>query len=160
MASSDSSTDEELQLLPMLLLEYDALEDFAEPVRRGGSVLGRKANEDRDHLTIHARLWRDYFFENPRCDESTFRRRFRMSRGLFQRIHDSVVQHDGYFVQKRDATGRLGLSSYLKITAAIRILAYAMPADILGESLGMAESTVLDSLVRFCNAVVAVFGET
>ena len=61
-----------------------------------------------------------------------------------------------YFVQKPDALGKLGNTSYLKITAALRMLAYDMPADALEENVELSEIE-LESIKRFCNAVIAFF---
>jgi len=46
-----------------------------------------------------------------------------------------------------------------KITAALRMLAYGVPADSLDEALYIAESTIIESLREFVKAVVEVFGE-
>ncbi|XP_021991124.1 uncharacterized protein LOC110887868 [Helianthus annuus] len=59
----------------------------------------------------------------------TERRRFRMRKPLFLRIVDTVTANDIYFPQRRDATGRQGLSSLQKCTATIRVLAYGTSAD-------------------------------
>ena len=45
-----------------------------------------------------------------------------------------------------------------KCTAAIRMLAYGIPGDLVDEYVRMSESTCLLSLYNFCKAVVAVFG--
>ena len=88
-----------------------------------------------------------------------FRRRFRMSQSLFLRISEAVQLHDGYFVQRRDAMGRIGLSAIQKITAATRMLAYGVSADATDEYVKIGESTTIKSLKRFCRAVIEVFGE-
>ncbi|XP_073063962.1 uncharacterized protein [Primulina eburnea] len=113
---------------------------------------------NRDRLAAEQRVYNDYFSESPMYNESMFKRRFRMSRRLFLRIMESVQQHDNYFVQKVDALGRPGLSPYQKITAAMRILAYGMAADSTDEYIKIGESTAIESLKRFCRAVVEVFG--
>ena len=82
-----------------------------------------------------------------------------MCKDLFIRIHDAVVRHDPYFLQKRDALGQLGISSHLKITAALRILAYALPADFIEENLELSATVALESLKRFCDGVISVLGE-
>ena len=157
---TDSSSDDELAMLPVSVAAFDdsESEDDEPRVSRGGSTPGKKRNLDRSHLECHEKLWNKYFSENPRYDEQTFRRRFRMSSRLFRRIHDAMKLHDIYFMQKRDAIGRLGLSSYQKITAAIRMLAYAMPADILEDVMGMAESTILESFARFVKLLLQFSG--
>ena len=82
-----------------------------------------------------------------------------MRRTLFVRIWNAVEQHDQYFVQKRNATGILGLSSLQKITAAFRMLTYGVAADATDDYVRIGESTAIESLRRFVSAVVEVFGD-
>ncbi|KAK3229557.1 hypothetical protein Dsin_001438 [Dipteronia sinensis] len=86
-----------------------------------------------------------------------FRQRFRMGRSLFLRIVEKVEARDNYFVQRRDSVGRLGLSALQKITAVFRMLAYGCPADATDEYIRIGESTTIESLKRFCRAVVEEF---
>ncbi|KAE9108166.1 hypothetical protein PF007_g12762 [Phytophthora fragariae] len=44
-----------------------------------------------------------------------------------------MERHNRYFQQRRDATGKLGLSALQKSTAAIRQLAYGMPAGAVDD---------------------------
>ncbi|XP_062081136.1 uncharacterized protein LOC133785938 [Humulus lupulus] len=81
-----------------------------------------------------------------------------MGRALFLHIYDVVQRHDNYFVQRRDGLGKLGLSGLQKVTAVFRMLAYGVPADATDEYIKIGESTALESLKRFCRAVVEVFG--
>ncbi|KAF5451689.1 hypothetical protein F2P56_026775 [Juglans regia] len=82
-----------------------------------------------------------------------------MSRDLFLRIHSAVEAYDNYFVQKRDASGRLGLSSLQKMTVAIRMLAYGVTADLMDEYLRIGETTARLSLKKFVKAIVAIFSD-
>ena len=82
-----------------------------------------------------------------------------MGRNLFLHIFNAVCNYDNYFVQKRDAYGKLGLSGLQKTTAVFRMLAYGLPADATDEYIKIGESTAVESLKRFCRAVVEVFGE-
>ena len=82
-----------------------------------------------------------------------------MGRPLFLRIVNGVEQYDPYFVQTADAIGNLGLSSLQKVTAAFRILTYGTPADSVDEYVWIGESTAIESLRRFVQAVIAVFGD-
>ncbi|KAE9081343.1 hypothetical protein PF007_g22700 [Phytophthora fragariae] len=82
-----------------------------------------------------------------------------MRRALFLRIVNAIEGHDSYFQQRADATGKLGLSALQKCTAAIRQLAYGMPADAVDEYVRIAESNAIKSLLRFCSAVIEVFGD-
>ena len=68
------------------------------------------------------------------------------------------VGYDKYFECKEDALGKIGFSSYQKCTTAIWMLAYGVPGDLIDEYIRMSESTCLDSMYRFCKAVIAVFG--
>ena len=74
-------------------------------------------------------------------------------------VLDAVKQHDNYFTQRRDALGRLGLSTLQKVTAAIRILAYGMHADATDEYIKIGESTAIECMKRFCRAIVEIILE-
>jgi hypothetical protein len=70
-----------------------------------------------------------------------------------------VEAHDDYFVQKRNAANVLRLSCFQKVTAAMRMLTYGVPADATDEYVRIGESTALESLRRFVTAVVEIFGD-
>ncbi|POM63667.1 Uncharacterized protein PHPALM_20900 [Phytophthora palmivora] len=122
-----------------------------------GSSPGRLPNIDRGAPEAHEHLVRDYFAEVPVYSEHTFRRRFTMRRSLYLRIVRCVELQDCYFQQRPDATEKMGLSAMQKCTAAVRQLAYGMPADAVGEYVMIGESSAIKSLMRFCTAVIAVF---
>ncbi|XP_062535428.1 uncharacterized protein LOC134204668, partial [Armigeres subalbatus] len=69
------------------------------------------------------------------------------------------MEANTYFVQKPDATGKMGLSCLQKCTAAIRQLAYGSPSDAIDEYVRMAESTARKCLLEFCCTVEKVFGD-
>ncbi|XP_073312269.1 protein ANTAGONIST OF LIKE HETEROCHROMATIN PROTEIN 1-like [Primulina huaijiensis] len=153
--------DEQQTVLSQLINSATVVSNYfqeSDNLHRQGSITGHVVI-NRDRLAAELRLYNDYFSESPMYNESMFKRRFRMSRRLFLRIMESVQQHDNYFVQKVDALGRPGLSPYQKITAAMRILAYGMAADSTDEYIKIGESTAIESLKRFCRAVVEVFGD-
>jgi hypothetical protein len=77
---------------------------------------------------------------------------------LLLTILNGVRVHDDYFTARPDATGNLGFTSYQKFFAAIRMLAYGVADDLIDEYLRMSETTCLESIYKFCKAVVAVFG--
>ena len=66
-----------------------------------------------------------------------------MSRSLFLNIISKVEAHGLYFVQKRNGGKKLGLSSFQKITAALRMLAYGVMGDFMDEYVRIEETTVL-----------------
>ena len=81
-----------------------------------------------------------------------------MRRPLFLRILDCIKQHDSYFIYKQNASKTMGLTGIQKMTAAMRMIAYGGPADAQDENLKIAESTVLECLDHFCQAIVDVYG--
>jgi hypothetical protein len=58
-------------------------------------------------------------------------------------IFKEVTKHDRFFEQRRNACGELGHSTYQKVTAALRMLAYGIPADLVDDHLAMDESQQL-----------------
>lgn len=157
------------ELLCMLMEEDSEEEKFIEEIiignsddestRRRGSRPGKKANIDRERLLGNQRLLRDYFIPNCTYPELIFRRRYRMSSLLFERIRLDLEEYDSYFVTKIDALGVVGLSSHQKITAAFRMLMYGIAADTTDEYLRISETTALQSLKKTCTAILAVYGD-
>ncbi|CAL2260551.1 unnamed protein product [Prunus armeniaca] len=69
------------------------------------------------------------------------------------RVMHDICNYDDYFVQKKNCAGDLGLLPEQKFTAVIRMLVYGSSADQVDEIARMGKSTILESLVRFCDAV-------
>ncbi|KAK3225453.1 hypothetical protein Dsin_005315 [Dipteronia sinensis] len=123
----------------------------------GGSTHGRRYIH-RDRNERHDLIINDYFKgEHTKYTSEHFRRRFRMDVELFKKILRAIGNYDVYFTQKVDAVGKDGLSPLQKMIAAVRMLAYGCPADILDEYVQIGESTAIESLKRFCDAVIGVF---
>ena len=134
MSLSYDSSEEEFDMeeeedLAMIL----AMHINKEP-KHGGSVMGRQKIW-RDRIDAHNRLIRHYFAENPIYPESYFCRRFRMSTDFFKRIAEKLASHDWFFQQRKNATGELGHSTFQKVTAALRMLAYSIPVDLVDNHL-------------------------
>jgi ethanolamine ammonia-lyase large subunit len=66
-----------------------------------------------------------------------------MQIGLFRRIVQDLQNHNEYFLQKRDAAGKLGFSSIQKVTAAMRMMAYGCSADSIDEYTQMGKSSYI-----------------
>jgi len=96
---------------------------------------GKRTYIERNREEGHIRLWNDYFSEEPTFPRYLFRRRFRMNKDLFMRIVYRLSEEFRFFQQRRDATGRDGLSPLQKCTAAIRLLAYGSADDSVDEYL-------------------------
>ena len=83
-----------------LLLQWDELDsdrDQEHERKRGGSLPGKAPNKNRNWFKGHIRLYNDYFAEVPVYSEAQFRRRFRMGRALFLKIHDKISTADHEF---------------------------------------------------------------
>ncbi|XP_008388913.2 uncharacterized protein [Malus domestica] len=107
----------------------------------------------------HDTLMNNYFNPNSVYTEKDFRCRFRMRRHVFKRLLHDVQHVNPYFQQKLDRAGRPGLSPHHKVTIALRMLAYASPADAMHDTYGISKSTRLDNLVEFCHTVVQLYKE-
>jgi hypothetical protein len=84
-----------------------------------------------------------------------------MSRNLFKKIVETILQHDydGYSMQKRSACVLLGLDPLQNMTAAMRMLTYGIAADGADEYVRSAESTNLEACKKFVIKVCEVFGD-
>jgi hypothetical protein len=126
--------------------------------RVGGSRPGKAKNIDRDHLEMHKRMIKDYFSDTSVWGPVHFCRRFRMRRSLFLIIMERVCACDDYFVQKRDACGLLGLSPHQKITSVLHFLALGICSDATNEYCRISESTMMETMKRFCAMIRVEFG--
>jgi hypothetical protein len=152
-STSDEEFDmEEEEDIAMIL----ALHKNKRP-KHGGSVFGRERLR-RARVDGHNRLMLNYFAESPVYPERYFRRRFRMGTELFKYIAESMKLHDSFFEQRRNAAGELGHSTFQKVTAALRMMAYGIPADLVDDNLAMGESQAIKCVKRFAVAMVEVFG--
>ncbi|KAK1631803.1 hypothetical protein QYE76_006118 [Lolium multiflorum] len=128
--------------------EEEAAED------QGREERSRSPAEDGGHAMLH----NDYFADDA-TQADNFRRRYRMSKGMFMNILHGVREFDPYFKLKVDVVGILGFSSVQKCTAAMRMLAYGAPADTQDDYLRMSESTAIECMYKFYRAVVGKFGK-
>lgn len=101
----------------------------------GGARKGKAPNKERDFALAYSQLVKDYFNGRDSVyNEVDFERRFRMSRALFNVIHDRLMGKEP-FVQKYDATGKLGIRPLVKLVACLRFLAYGDSYDREDENL-------------------------
>nr|XP_043638462.1 uncharacterized protein LOC122609482 [Erigeron canadensis] len=84
-----------------------------------------------------ARLMRNYFVDEPIYNAKMFRRRYRMSKRLFLQICDDLAAEYPFFQQRYDGSGKLGFSTKLKCTSALRQLAYGTSVDTFDENFGI-----------------------
>ncbi|KAI3680915.1 hypothetical protein L6452_35694 [Arctium lappa] len=166
-SSSSSSTSEKfVQWLvddssSQLVTQYVALQKQQIVDANSSSIRKKKKrrNIDRNREDGDRRLYEDYFSENLTYNDDIFRHRFRMQRPLFLRIVEGVKNHDRFFESGTDCTRRSKLSPLQKCTAAIRMLAYGVAADVVDEYLRIGETITIKCVKKFARAIIAVFGD-
>jgi hypothetical protein len=72
-----------------------------------------------------------------------------MSIDLFKHIATEVTRYDRFFEQRRNAAGELGHSTYQKVTAALRMLAYGIPAVFVVNNLLYLYDTFIYEFMKF-----------
>jgi hypothetical protein len=149
---SSSDDDDDLDMFTLLMVDYARKKKR----KRRGSIVDREVVR-RPQESGHDKLFQDYFCENSIYGHRLFRRRFRMSHRLFIRIANDVKEHCSYFVQKRNAAGKLGHSCFKKVAASIRMLASGCVADLVDDWLYIGESTAIKSMRLFVKSVVEIF---
>ncbi|XP_021804518.1 uncharacterized protein LOC110748853 [Prunus avium] len=113
----------------------------------------RAPNVDRRRQSRGKNLLEDYFIQNSLYPVSKFRERYRMQPHLFQKIMHDICNYDTYFIQKYDALRVVGLLPEQKLTAILRMLTSGASVEQVDEIARMGKSTILECLVRFCDAV-------
>ncbi|GJR93847.1 ALP1-like protein [Tanacetum coccineum] len=122
----------------------------------------------REREKAEERLIDDYFGDDeyePKYPEETFRRRYRMSSTLFNKIVNDILSYDvqpipeyfTYFSSRLDATGRKSIGPILKCTSAIRQLAYGTAPDAFDEYLQIAERTSRECLDNFTKCIHVLY---
>ncbi|GJY33995.1 ALP1-like protein isoform X1 [Tanacetum coccineum] len=127
--------------------DYEAYHHFVALCEQeaGGSRSGltrRRTCIPREREDAEQRLIDDYFGDNeflPKYPEENFRRRYRMSSTLFNKIVNNILSYDvepipeyfTYFRQRYDATGRNNIGLILKCTSVIRQPARAYQINML-----------------------------
>ena len=82
-----------------------------------------------------------------------------MSHSLFLHIKSMLKATEPYFVQRRNATRKLRLSSFQKMTAVIRMLTYGTTVDLCDEYVSIGESIAMKCLKIFVKAMVSNFSK-
>lgn len=139
-------------------------------LQHGGSERGKAANIERDYCAAHQRYMLKYFWpqhlcrpnsaqKGPEQSETTFERRFRMPRRVFNRVCATAIANSEYLRKglRPNCAGRIGISPLLKVICALRQLSYGIPADLADDLFDVSETTASDCLQAFCNAVISGF---
>ncbi|GJW23963.1 serine/threonine-protein kinase STY17-like protein [Tanacetum coccineum] len=98
-----------------------------------------------------------FFSDDPMYDATRFRKTFRMTRPLFNQIVTAVTNHDPYFHNNIDCTGREDIFPLIKCTSTIRQLAYGVNASFLDGYMQISERSSHMALNHFCEAVMEIY---
>ena len=113
--------------------------------KHGGSACGRKQLEFRDFDEAYKKLRRQYFDDGGlQYSEHFFRRRFRMSRRLFDRITSKISEREMWFQYWPNPVTKKGTYPLQKFVAALRMLAYGKGGDECDELLDIAGTPFLN----------------
>ncbi|XP_009339168.1 uncharacterized protein LOC103931417 [Pyrus x bretschneideri] len=124
-----------------------------------GGFVACRSYKSRNREMAHDNLMNNYFNPNSMYTEEDFRRRFRMRRFVFERLLHDVQHVNPYFQQKQNRAGRPGFLPHQKVTIALRMMAYAYPADVMDDTYSMSESTCLDTLTEFYDTITYLYKE-
>lgn len=166
MDDDDGHTEALIMHHMQLLAELEETE-----TKQKGSAPGKRPNIERDFAAGHLRIMQDYFWpaEQQRNDGSMlrgpvyssehFRRRFAMSREIFDRVFSTVVLNQSYFRLglKPNCVGKIGLSPLQKVVSAVRQICYGTSADAMDDYIRISESSAMLSLKHFCDTIVNKF---
>nr|GEV16521.1 hypothetical protein [Tanacetum cinerariifolium] len=81
-----------------------------------------------------------------------------MARLLFNQIVIAVTNHDAYFHNNINCSGREGIFPLIKCTSAIRQLAYGVNASFLDDYMQISKRSSRMALDHFCEAVKDIYG--
>ena len=78
---------------------------------------------------------------------------------LFVKIVQACEENCRYFTCRRNAAGLLGFSVYQKISVAMRVIAFDIPADYADGYLRIGEDTTIESVRMFAKTIICIFGK-
>jgi hypothetical protein len=70
-----------------------------------------------------------------------------------------MKKYNKFVEKRRNAARELGHSTYQNVTAALRMLAYGIPADLVDDYLPMGESQAIKCVKSFAVGIVKVLDE-
>jgi len=131
---------------------YQFLQDTA------SSSVQTRNTIDRNREVGCETLMNDWFVEEPKYDETYFRKKFRMDKSMFLKIVGDIEARYPYFQEGYDARGKKSFTAIQKCTSAIRQLGTGNAPDEYDEYLCMAARTSRENLDHFCAAIIELYG--
>ncbi|GJT27095.1 reverse transcriptase domain-containing protein [Tanacetum coccineum] len=154
---------------------YEAYEQFLAMTNQEARGSGSGIKRTRTYIPCEReeaeqRLLDDYFGNDdtpPKYPEDNFRRKYRMSSTLFAKIVNDITSYDAqplleyfcFFRKRIDALSRNSISPILKITSAIRQLAYGTAPDAFDEYLQIDERCSRECLDNFKKCIYVLYVE-
>ena len=103
---------------------------------------------------------KDYLTEYSVYSPRDFRRRFRVPRALFARLHSDLVKYNPrIWTQRRNAAGKLGACGEVKILACLRFLGTGRATDDIDDSARMSEESLRQYIKLFCDDIIALYSD-
>jgi hypothetical protein len=88
----------------------------------------------------------DYFDPQPKFGLDDFKRMFRISRNIYDRLHSYLAGNVTFFRDGFDATGKAKISSHAKILIALKYLCYGCSVNAFRDYFQLGESTAMKSV--------------
>ena len=102
---------------------------------------------------------RDYLTTPPLYGLKTFRRRFRIPRAMFFKLHKDLVEHfPDIWATQCNAARKRGIPSQIKVLACLRKLGTARPLDDLDERAQMGSETLRQYFRKFNECLIELYG--
>ncbi|XP_026439278.1 uncharacterized protein LOC113337960 [Papaver somniferum] len=101
----------------------------------------------------------DYFIPGTGYTSRQFKQRLGMREYLFENLLGKLLELDPEWHQRPDATGIMGHSPHMKLSAVMKYLCKSTPADSVNDYTRMGATTIYNYLKRFCHTVCMTFGE-
>ena len=102
--------------------------------------------------------YHDYLSDNPVYSLDQFRQRFRISMQLYRRFERELPVVEPALLQKCDATGRPGATTWQKILVSLRRLGNGASFSSLDDQSRMSETSIRTSFKLFCSAIKRRYG--
>jgi Plant transposon protein len=155
---SSEEEDGKFFLSNMLEEDYLAIEEILSSDDEQKPKRIRSPNKERNFEEAHEKLMKDYF-NGPESvyNEVDFERRFRISRKVFNHLHDKLMGTDP-FLHKQDCFGNYGIHPLVKLVACLRYVAYGDAFDREDENLRLSNTSLFILVPKFCNLIIKEFG--
>jgi hypothetical protein len=82
-----------------------------------------------------------------------------MRHSIFVKIIKDCKANSNYFKHRRNVVVTMGFSAFQKISTAMRVIAYGIPADYTDEYLRIGQDTTSELVRKFAKMVIRLYGD-